>query len=401
MISTGQKQSYRVLMSRKRHPNFIIPVVLIMVLELYCLTANATNSFQGTWTNDNGRVNIASCKEKKCKVEINTANGAHTCDINEELTVLSNRTAVFQLKDLNVDSDDKKRLLPINLSLSKQVITVSIPQGSKDAARGYCGARGFFEGEYTNSNIPRVYKTSFNCDNAKTKIEVAICQSPELAHADKVLSTLYNQLIAKRLNHIFKQQKEWLQDRNTCSVSSDLKRCLSNKYRDRILVLQQDLVSGITSSQSSKTNNNIPYNFDYLLFQSKHSDQNPYEIYAAPPLQNYLNVSLPKNTVEKILPAVFYEIKPEYFDDSLIMITGGAPGLYTICEGALVLTKDHQTWLAYIDIDKEHETQLIVLCPRSVNCDAQPEPLKKWVNRLLPKMNNRKIIYMQMLPDTV
>lgn len=385
-------------MLRKGHSNFIILVLLTVLLELYCLTANATNPFQGIWKSDNGQIGITNCQEKKCKIEIITANGAHTCEIVEELTALSNHSAVFQLKDLNIDGDNKKRLLPINLSLSRQVITVTIPPSSKDAARGYCGMQGFFEGEYTNSNIPRVYKTSFNCDKAKTKIEVVICQSEELAHADKVMAKLYHLLITKRLNYIFIQQKEWLQDRNTCSASSDLKQCLSNKYRDRILVLQQEFINGSTSSQSLKTNNNVPYNFDYLLFLSKLTDQNPFEIYTDPPLQNYLNVFVPKNTVEKILPAVFYEIRMEYFDDSLIMITGGAPGLYTICEGALVLTKDHQTWLAYIDINDDHKKEIVVLCPKSINCDAQPESLKNWVTRLLPNMDKKKIGYKKILP---
>ena len=70
---------------------------------------------------------------------------------------------------------------------------------------------------------------------------------------------------------------------------------------------------------------------------------------------------MPKVTALEILPAVFQETQLEYSDDSLIMLTGGAPGLYTICEGALVLTKNHQIWLAYININNQHKNEIIIV----------------------------------------
>jgi len=181
----------------------------------------------------------------------------------------------FQLENSDTDELKKKRFVPVNLTRSKQVITVTVPEASKKTARSYCGLRGFFEGEYTNSNATRIYKTSFNCDKAKTKIELAICQTSKLAHADIVLSKLYFQLKSKRIDNIVKQQKEWIKDRDTCSESLDLKKCLLDKYNFRILALQQKSLR----SDQEKTNTNVPYNYDYLLFLLKRPDSNPYDIH--------------------------------------------------------------------------------------------------------------------------
>ena len=361
-----------------------------------CLATKSANPFQGKWINDNGSVDITNYNDMKCKIEISTANGAHTCELHQELTVLSNKTATFQVKNLDTAIEGKKKFFPITLSLSNQIITVTIPQGGEAAAGGYCGARGFFEGEYTNSNTPRVYKTSFNCDQAKTKIEIAICQTPELANADIVLSKLYFQLKAKQLDNMVNQQKKWIKDRNLCTKSTDLNQCLSDKYSDRILSLQQQVITN--HPESGTKNSTISYNYDYLLYLAKLSQTTPYDIFQDPPLQNYLKAAFPKDKNNEILSTRFYEIQLKHQDDSLIMITGGAPGLYTIYEGALLLTNDHLTWLAYINIDDDSKTQIIILCPKGVNSTAIPKYLKQWVDRLLPHMDYKDVIYKMKFP---
>lgn len=375
----------------KQQIAFVILILLTALSGKDCLAKNSINSFQGNWVNDFGNVNITHCKEMKCEIKIDTAYGAYTCDLGGELTTLSGHDAIFQLESSDTDELNKKQFVPINLSRSKQVITVTIPEESRETARGNCGFRGFFEGEYTNSKAPHIYETSFNCNKAKTKIEFTLCQSSELAYADRVLSQLYLQLKTKQLDNIVTQQKEWIKDRNTCSNSPNLTQCLSDKYRNRILTLQQESLK--SNSKSIKVDGTIPYNYDYLLFLSKQPDSNPYEIFGDPPLQNYLNAVLPKDTLQEIMPAVFTEIVLEYSDDSLIMLKGGAPGLYTICEGALVLTKDHQTWLAHTKINNQHKTQIVILCSKNADFNELPAPLDQWVKRLLPEMQNQKIIY--------
>ena len=86
--------------------------------------------------------------------------------------------------------------------------------------------------------VPHTYKTSFNCNYAKTKTERAICHSKEIAYADIALSALYYQLLPKQPADFANQQKRWLNQRDFCSYSIDLEQCLLRKYQDRILELK-------------------------------------------------------------------------------------------------------------------------------------------------------------------
>ncbi|KTD52994.1 lysozyme inhibitor LprI family protein [Legionella quateirensis] len=92
--------------------------------------------------------------------------------------------------------------------------------------------------EYSPDNKPQTYKTSFNCDKARTNIEHAICHSKKLADADRVLSKLYYQLEDKQPSAFVNRQKMWLKERDYCISSLNLEHCLLNKYQDRILLLK-------------------------------------------------------------------------------------------------------------------------------------------------------------------
>jgi len=147
-----------------------------------------------------------------------------------------------------------------------------------------------------------------------------------------------------------------------------------------------------------ETSGSLSYNFDYLLYLAKRDGTKGYEIFPDPPLQSYLKASLTKNTFEKILPSCFHETSIGYHDDSMIMIRGADPSLYTSYEGALILTKDHQTWLAYININDDLKKQIIVASPQSLNSIAMPTPLKEWVEELLPHMDYKSIVYKKVFP---
>lgn len=156
----------------KQHIAFAILILLTVLPGKNCLAKNSTNPFQGSWVNDYGNVDITHCNKMECKIKIETVNEEHSCELEGKVITPSSHNAIFQLKNFGTDGLKKMRFVPINLSRSKHVITVTIPEESNDAARGYCGYRGFFEGEYINSNAQRIYKTSFNCNKAKTKIGV-------------------------------------------------------------------------------------------------------------------------------------------------------------------------------------------------------------------------------------
>jgi uncharacterized protein len=99
-----------------------------------------------------------------------------------------------------------------------------------------CSAVSFKE--YSSDTKPQTYKTSFNCNKARTKIEHAICHSRKLANADIILSKFYYQLENKQPPDFVNQQKMWLKERDYCSYSLNIEHCLLNKYQDRILQLK-------------------------------------------------------------------------------------------------------------------------------------------------------------------
>lgn len=374
-------------MSIKRQAFFTILTVLNLMMVMDSFATKIPNPFQNTWSSNDGTVTITQCQGMKCKIKIDTMIGAFTCDLEGVLFVLSDKEALFQIK--KVDNDQNK-LFPIRVSLSKQSITVTIPKGSHEAARGYCGNRVGFEGEYFAHNTKRIYATSFNCDNAKTKIELALCHSEELAYADRVLSKLYFQIKTKKFDYLIIQQKTWIKERNLCSKSVDLNQCLLGKYRERILTLQQNFIS---THPFEKMNPSLPYNFEYFIYLVKNTEIEDYDIFSDPPLQSYLNAALVKDVMDDIFQNRFSEINIKSYNDSLIMITGAAPGLYKICEGALILTKEHETWLAYTTFDSSSKKQIVIICPKNIDVTTIPTPLKQWADKLLPYMDNKDIIY--------
>lgn len=375
-------------------PCFMTVILLLFTYNSCCLATASINPFQGKWVNDYGTVEISNCEDKTCKIEIFTANGAHMCNLTEKLTVLSDRAAIFKVKNDYVDNG--KDLYPINIALSQHTISLSVPEKSLEAARGYCGMRAFFAGKYTNSTVPRIYKTSFNCNNARTQIDVAICQSPELAYADVVLSKLYFELKNKHISNFVNQQKLWIKERNTCSNFGNITQCLLEKYSDRIVSLQQNVISG--SFKPEIRNRIIFYNNDYLFHFSKLSNSGADDIFQNPPLQRYLKSFLSKDAYDRVRRVLFNDIQfEEISDNSMIMIKGASPGLYTICEGALVLTKDNQLWLAYINIGKDSKSQLFVYYSQNTNPLSMPNPLRLWVYRLLSDMDNQEIVYKKIL----
>lgn len=93
--------------------------------EVYS-AVNPINPFQGEWSNKLGGIDIKDCRGSRCSIKIVTANGAYFCELEGIVTILSDEKAVFNQKEV----DKPKRFFPINLSLSKHVITVSVPEDS-------------------------------------------------------------------------------------------------------------------------------------------------------------------------------------------------------------------------------------------------------------------------------
>lgn len=214
---------------------------LTIILEGYCFAINSHNPFNGTWINDYGRVTINDCKHKKCFTKIYTDNGRFTCEIDGFLYVQSPRDAILYLESLEFDESGKHKNVPIKFFLSNQKIVITIPEESHSIARDYCGAAGSFDGKYINSKAPYIYEPSFDCDGVKTKIEVTICRTADLARLDNALAVLYYELKANGVKKLTNQQKQWIKDRNSCSNSKNMNKCLFEKYDERVTEFQERL----------------------------------------------------------------------------------------------------------------------------------------------------------------
>jgi uncharacterized protein YecT (DUF1311 family) len=97
--------------------------------------------------------------------------------------------------------------------------------------------------EVADVNMPPRYKASFDCDQAKTDIENAICYSPEASSLDITLNQAYKTWLDHLDNAdsdiLEKEQKEWLHKRDLiCSAEREVFNCLAVLYRARLLEVQ-------------------------------------------------------------------------------------------------------------------------------------------------------------------
>ncbi|MFI3218780.1 MAG: lysozyme inhibitor LprI family protein [Methylococcales bacterium] len=78
---------------------------------------------------------------------------------------------------------------------------------------------------------------SFDCQKAKTFIEKAICQNPDLSQLDDELGSLYQLALTDNKNPaVFKkQQLGWLKQRDTCQTVD----CVKKSYKQRIATLNK------------------------------------------------------------------------------------------------------------------------------------------------------------------
>lgn len=112
---------------------------------------------------------------------------------------------------------------------------------------------------------PQVYKTSFNCNKARTKTEQAICHSKILADADIELSKLYYQLVNKQPPHFATQQKNWLRERDYCSYSLDMEHCLLKKHQERISQLKQMKIAAPLKNSQEKPHKTVNHTVSSVL----------------------------------------------------------------------------------------------------------------------------------------
>jgi uncharacterized protein YecT (DUF1311 family) len=80
-------------------------------------------------------------------------------------------------------------------------------------------------------------KPSFDCEKASTPSEKTICSNADLAELDSRLAIAYYQARSSACKKdLQKQQREWLNKRNSCSSNI---QCLKNSYNSRIQKLER------------------------------------------------------------------------------------------------------------------------------------------------------------------
>lgn len=96
----------------------------------------------------------------------------------------------------------------------------------------------------TEVDAPPVHATtqspSFNCDKAKTNVEIIICNDPDLRGMDMEMAELYrshkNGLPSDIAKKLINTQKSWLSTRNSCGNNLE---CLHTVYQERIMWLKE------------------------------------------------------------------------------------------------------------------------------------------------------------------
>ena len=81
---------------------------------------------------------------------------------------------------------------------------------------------------------------SYDCTQASTSVEIAVCANPRLNRLDEDLATLYRSLLRdlprQQAERLRQDQRSWLTARNSCGADV---RCLQARYQERMSRLNQ------------------------------------------------------------------------------------------------------------------------------------------------------------------
>ncbi len=93
-----------------------------------------------------------------------------------------------------------------------------------------------------SSSASTAARASFDCNRALPGGEAAVCANPEVAELDVELARLYKVVDAKvsdaERSTLHRLQGGWLQKRDACIDTVDVKACLKTAYTDRIADLR-------------------------------------------------------------------------------------------------------------------------------------------------------------------
>jgi uncharacterized protein len=83
--------------------------------------------------------------------------------------------------------------------------------------------------------VTAAHAASFDCAKASTKIELVICDNPEISKLDDELNTAYKEALQnqEQADAIMQAQRQWVKERNRCLDVN----CVKNIYEHRIASL--------------------------------------------------------------------------------------------------------------------------------------------------------------------
>jgi hypothetical protein len=133
-----------------------------------------------------------------------------------------------------------------NLSLEKALLveTFHDESGRQDPlVIKFRWSTGDNQFEIVETKMPPRYKASFDCDQAKTDIENAVCYSATASSLDIALDRAYKTWLDHLDNAdsdiLIKEQKEWLHERDViCLAGREPFLCLATLYEARLLEVQ-------------------------------------------------------------------------------------------------------------------------------------------------------------------
>jgi uncharacterized protein len=116
------------------------------------------------------------------------------------------------------------------------------------------------------SRAGETFKTSFDCAQARSRVERTICGNKDLADADQKMAELYKRLLPGLLgdekNRLKHEQRNWIRTRELCGSSNVIIDCLKDQYDKRIYALDEyGKPSNPPSSEMEKSSGSvdIPY----------------------------------------------------------------------------------------------------------------------------------------------
>lgn len=110
---------------------------------------------------------------------------------------------------------------------------------------------------------------SFDCAQARNKVEMVICENKELAGKDRMLNRKYDLLSYHKKAALKKEQREWLRKRNDCQDDNLQKMiaCINDKY-DKRLAEFDDISKQVLNSKSSSWQKQFVKNLDEIPIQA-------------------------------------------------------------------------------------------------------------------------------------